>query len=868
MRQNGHIFTICLAAALLFPLHLKAQNPADSLQNFPLVKQTDLDTLVEYQANRIETDVDARRTVLLGNAEVLYKGMRLTAGKITIDWDDNLLIAEGVPDTSEAADSTRSAGNNGGSSTKLVALPVFEEDGEKMTGEKMYYNFKTRKGRVLRGRTTYEEGYYAGELLKRVSDKVFYVKRGRFTTCDLPHPHYYFLSQKMKMIYQDKVIARPIVMYIHDIPVAALPYGMFPYRKGRHSGILVPRYGQSSVEGRYLRGLGYYWAPSDYWDTKLEVDFYEKSGFMFHSTTNYAIRYLLRGTISGTLVRKHFGGGEKRRRWDISFNHSQTFSPTMRLSAYGAFVSDASYYRDFSANRQQRLNRQIRSNATFSKSWPESKNSLTINLSRTHFLDTDSREETLPQLSFRHGQEALVDLLPWFRHRRKRSGRGKAWYENFYISYSAQLLNRRSLIRSTSTDEFRKTRFFGARHSANLSGSQRIFRYINITQSLSYNETWQDRIKRYYYDPETGQILSEEEAGFWARRIFTSSFSANTKIYGYFPLNRWGIVAFRHVLTPSVGISFMPDFSDPAWGYYQEVADSTGKLYRKDRFAGSAFGGTPSGGQRSISLSVRNIFQMKRLVNGKEVKSDLFSYDLSTFYNFELDSMRLSRLSSSLRASPSRIFNFTMTFSHSFYRYNTATRREVNRLLFLDNPLHPLRLISLSVNASLRLRNTMFQRKKGKQQGKSKAASQDSVAGEPVGQLVQPGRQIASRFEAEESFTPGNIPWNANLSFSYRENHFNPENVQKTFWLNINGSLRLTRNWRISYNARLDLEKKKVIAQDLIIYRDLHCWEARFVWTPTGPYKRYYLRINIKSNLLQDIKLEKRGGRGAFFGYY
>ncbi|HHM24392.1 MAG TPA: LPS-assembly protein LptD, partial [Bacteroidetes bacterium] len=227
------------------PTIVWGQTSADSLKNYPLATKSDLDTLVEYQANRIDTDVPGRRTVLLGNAQVVYRGMRLSAGKIVIDWDKNLLIAEGVPDTS-AADS--SGANNGETGSKLTALPVFEEGGEAMTGEKMFYNFKTRKGRVIKGRTTYQEGYYAGEQLKRVSEKVFYVKRGRFTTCDLPDPHYYFLSDRMKMIYQDKVIARPIVMYIHHIPVAALPYGMFPYRKGRHSGILVPRYGQSATE--------------------------------------------------------------------------------------------------------------------------------------------------------------------------------------------------------------------------------------------------------------------------------------------------------------------------------------------------------------------------------------------------------------------------------------------------------------------------------------------------------------------------------------------------------------------------------------------------------------------------------------------
>ena len=51
------------------------------------------------------------------------------------------------------------------------------------------------------------------------------------------------------MIVNDKVIAKPIVMYIGNIPVAALPFAVFPHRTGRHSGIIIPRYGESAREG-------------------------------------------------------------------------------------------------------------------------------------------------------------------------------------------------------------------------------------------------------------------------------------------------------------------------------------------------------------------------------------------------------------------------------------------------------------------------------------------------------------------------------------------------------------------------------------------------------------------------------------------
>jgi hypothetical protein len=41
-----------------------------------------------------------------------------------------------------------------------------------------------------------------------------------------------------------------------------------------------------------------------------------------------------------------------------------------------------------------------------------------------------------------------------------------------------------------------------------------------------------------------------------------------------------------------------------------------------------------------------------------------------------------------------------------------------------------------------------------------------------------------------------------------------------------------------------------------------------FRWVPSGIYKEYYLRINIKASQLSDIKVEKRGGRASHVGYF
>ena len=851
-----------LVLVFFLPEFLPAQTQPtapDSISS-PKRKTSELDTTISYEAQDIYSEVSAKVTHLKGQAHVKYRKMELTAGSITIDWDKNLLIATGLPDTQRVASEANPR------DTLLVPgykeLPVFTDGRERITGFKMTYNFETRKGRVIRGRTAFEDGFYSGQIIKRVSNDVYFVKGGTFTTCNLPkNPHYHFYSSKMKLIVNDKVIAKPIVLFIRHIPIAALPFGMFPNKPGRHSGFLIPRYGESAMEGRYLRDIGYYWAASQYWDTRLAMDYFEKTGFLFHGNLNYAVRYLLSGHLSASLVRKTTAGGGRQRRWDLSFSHNQTFDPTMSLHASGLFVSDNSYYRDFSSNFNQRLNREIRSNATFSKFWRKTGSSISVNVSRTQNLDYNTVTDVLPQIFFRLGRKPIGDFFRRKPASRSSTGQPRPgvrakrhWYDSIYLSYNSQFLIRR-LVREPENSPRTAEQKYGLQHQISVNSTQKVFRWISTSQNFSLQEIWVDRVREYFFDPTTHTIQSRDVKKFAARRTYGLSFSANTKLYGTFFPHKLGVLAFRHVMTPSVSLQYRPDFSDPRYGYYETLVDTNGVVHYLDRFGNTIFGGTGRGGRKSASFSVYNIFQMKTGSEEKPKKIDLFTLNLSTGYNFEADSLRLSPLVSSLRSQPSRNTNFLLSAGFSPYQTLPGSGRVVNQWLAEKNPWQPLRLTNLNSSFTFRLNSRMFQ--------KAKKGAADTTESQPSAPPL-----LGDRFSAAENFGTGHLPWSANFSLTYNLSRYNPARPNKTFWLNMNSNWQVTKNWKLNYSIRFDLRQNRVVSQNIVIYRDLHCWEARLVWYPTGPYRHFYLRINIKSPLLKDLKIEKRSGRAGYFGSF
>ncbi|MBN1541447.1 LPS-assembly protein LptD [candidate division KSB1 bacterium] len=845
---------------------------AASLSRPSAERSSDLDTTLHYQARSVHNSLRDRKTVLSGDAVVTYKAITLKAGRIVVDWDAKEVVAEGRVDSvwvynADHSDSSRVA--------HVAEEPVLIDGQTRMTGERMLFNYQSEKGRVVRGRTDVEDGTYVGLQIKKVGEKTLNVSHSSFTTCDLDsNPHYHFEARRMKMIVQERVIAKPVVMYLGRIPVAALPFAVFPTRRGRHSGLIVPTFGESAVEGRYLRGLGYYWAPNDYFDARGMVDFFEKSGWLFRSGINYAVRYNLSGTLSGSLTRKNFQSlyqpDYQERRWDLRIQHNQTIDPTFRISASGYFVSDNSFYKDLSTNLSMRLKQELRSNATLSKSWPEKKLSLSANFSRVENLQNGNITETLPQLTFRRSQSQLFKSSKSVRSAERRS-RTDNWYESLYFSYSSNLNNTRRRSGNSETTQ-QEQRDFQINHKLNfsLNSPKKYFGWLALNQNFSIDEDWFDKSTEYRYDAESGTIRSSQVDGFAARHLFQYGASASTKLYGMFTPGIGNITALRHVMSPSLAFRYRPDFSEELWGYYESVETSAGETTKRDRF-----GGTPSGEVKSVNMSVQNLFQMKRGFGEQEKKVDLFSVNLTSGYNFAAQSYQLSDLQSSWQANPARNFSLSAGTTHTFYQWDPDNNQRIDRYLFADGgwkSAQLARLTNLRLNFSLRLESKGETRR-----SESGSRMPDPNAIDEIGpeeEEIEPDvleenlNSTDDRFQDDSAISRLAIPWRVNLTFNFSLSRLNPDNPVRRYYLDVSGAqVQLTQNWRIGYSAHIDLEENKVSYQRFSIYRDLHCWEAQIDWVPSGISKRIYVRINIKAPVLKDIKLEKHGGMGSVLGY-
>jgi lipopolysaccharide assembly outer membrane protein LptD (OstA) len=806
-----------------------------------------VDSVVAYQASDSVVYLMGKRTTYLyGKSSIRYKELGLKAEQINIDWNTSVLLAHGV------ADSTDTAG------VRTRGLPELLDGNEHYNGSVVTYNFKSKKGRIDLGKTEIEKGLYYGDAIKRVDADVLFVQTGRFTTCDLEHPHYYFASPTMKVQVRDKVIARPIYLYIADVPVFALPFGVFPTERGRRSGLIAPSYGESA-RGRYLLHLGYYWAMNDYMDWNVRADGYSRGSYTLYSDYRYALRYKFSGGISGSYARVASGedrdpGYSDDRLFNLHVTHNQEFNPTTRLLVDFTFTS-GSYYQQTSNSLNDLLRQNVVSNATLTKYWEGTPNSMSINARRDQNLRATPGSveisEILPSVSFSRSQS-----FP-FRSS-ERTGTADKWYELLGYSYNGQLLNTRTTsILADSTKQSDERR--GIQHQFTFNAGPKIG-YFTVTPFLNFTERWYDKSIRRYYDSADSALVTEDVTGFRALHTYDMGLTLSTKFFGMFQPHVFGIRGIRHQVSPSISYTYSPDFSKPSFGYYDSYRDAEGRDQRYSVFEKEVFGGASGEERQAISFRVGNVFEMKTAADdtsSRENKFQLLNIDLSTGYNFARDSLNFDELTIGFRTAIGQILSIGGSARYNLYKFepnptNVYGGRRVNKfLLSEEGRLGDMTGFSISVGTHL--------------SGEKKKSSAGPIKSPEDSAATQRERSgYVSLYDQEA--VDFSIPWNLDLSWNFNQSQPGDPRL-KYRSSTISGSLgfNLTDLWKISATASYDFVNNQIAAPQITVYRDLHCWEMNFSWVPTGQYRNYRLEIKLKAPQLQDVKVTKQGSARDIF---
>ena len=805
------------------------------------------DTTIEYSAeDSMVLDVPEKTITLYGKkATAQYKDNNLTAPVIEFDQSNGNIIA------SIKRDSTG----------KVISLPTYKQGDFLSQSDSIKFNMKSGKGLTKSTYTQQGEMYVYGEVIKKINSDVFYALRGRFTTCNLDTPHFAFVSNKIKFINDKVAITGPVHPEFEGVPIPIyFPFGIYPLSQGRHSGLLQPTFTANQQRGLGLEGLGYYKVISDYWDFILRTNVYSYGGWSLSVNPRYMKRYHYSGSLTFDIqnFNSNFKGDPDfvhNRSYHIAWSHSMDSKARPGVSFNANVNAGSSSYNSYVPN-QPNLNfsNQLQSSIAWSKTWKDKNLTITAN----HNQNTNLKiiNVNLPDVGFN-----MQTIYPF---RKKEFVGTPKWYENIGIGYNG---NAKSLFSFYDTlprifQQIADTLQFGAHHSIPISLSLPQMGVFQVSPSVSYDETWYQTKTFHRWDTASKTLLTTVQKGFYTARQMSFGLNVSTRIFGLITAKNKNakIQAIRHVITPTLGISYRPDFNKNSF-YYEQI-DTTGRKgqfsvfesrnnvfspYSPGRFAGLNFGI-----DNNISMKVRN----KKDTGENAVKkiSLIDALSINGSYNFFVDSFQLSTLN--VRASSNLFNKINITANALFDPYEVDGQgQRINTLVWKNKLLSLGRLINGSISVS-----SSFQGG-DKKTGSTKPKINPNEYASDGYTTDQYNSEMAYIKNNPGEYADFNIPWSVNFSYSllFSKTYLLNQGFISSFSQNVNfgGTINLTPKWQTGINGYYNISAGELNTISVSISRDLHCWQMSIALSPVGRYRFFSINISPKSALLRDIRVNR-----------
>ena len=835
--------TLAVKADTLSSTRLESDSLRVDSMSVVLTKEPMFKSRVMYKAtDSVKFIIQNRRAYMYRGTQINYEDIELKAYITEFDMVSKNIYAEGGRD----------------SLNKVIETPKIKMGKDEFDAVKLSYNFESKKGVIHEIKTKQGEGFLQAERSKRYADGHIDMGGGIYTTCDADHPHFGLRLSKAKIIPGDKVVFGPAHMELLDIPLYPLflPFGFFPQNNKKSvSGLLPPSVGMELSRGLSLTNGGYYFAFNDHFDAQIMGDIYSTGTWRSKLTSRYMKRYKYSGDM--TLSYGVSVSGEKgldlvkTKQYSIIWSHRQD----AKAHPYHTFTaninySSSSYDKQFHFTNQNTNNQNNTftntksSNITFNQQkWPNTPFSFSTNMRAIQSSNDGKVTIDFPNFNFR-----MEKIYPF----RKKESVGKPkWYEDIGLQYDAEMKNTLTGHEDNLFSEKNlKNMKNGFQHKIPFSINFKALKFINITPSMNYTGVLFTSQIRKTSEPDSidsrkSVVRIDTIRGLSYAHALAPSLSVSmnpkfylTNDYSHNPNSK--LMAIRTVISPTVGVSYVPDLSR-FFNYHRElldnngnaVVDKNGKVQVYDIYQNMGLYSTPTPSNKqtgSVNLGINGNVEAKvrsddstSNVQSKKIKI-LNNISATTSYNIFADTMKFSKINLSANTTLFGL-NLTMSGIVNPYKLTPAGTR-------IDKFGPKLTSMNFSTGISFPLNKN--DQKKDEKKG-----------------------------ETKEDYTYFDVPWNISFDYNltYTKEQFDAKFVHS---LRFQGDVKLTTKWSLNFQSSYDFDAKKIAHMQMNITRDLHCWQMSMSVVPFGPQKMYFFKINVKSATLQDLKYEKRKNPGDF----
>lgn len=376
------VFTALLAALASSAI---AQEKPPKFKFMPGPKPGGGEIKTKYAQATYERDEYA---ILEGDVEIEYQDIKLKADKVSLNLKTRDATAEGHV--------------------------IVDQGPTRVSATRAVYNLDSKTGTFFNANGTMDPAmYFSGDTIEKVDEDTYRLTNGVFTSCDMDKPAWSFHVAHADIKRDDYARLRDLSFRAKGVPIFWAPRLVWPTKRDRSAGFLIPRLVFSDAFGSRLE-VGYYKPIGESADATAYVDLNEKRYF----GAGLDVRYLPSQNIKIGELSAHavHNVEEKRAEWKYEFRHAQDnlpggFRGVVDMQDY----SNLDFFRQYDRDPQLLTLSNIYSSAYLTRNRPSYSLNILADRRDIVFLNERNRFEQLPSLQVRMYPQRVASTPFYFQ---------------------------------------------------------------------------------------------------------------------------------------------------------------------------------------------------------------------------------------------------------------------------------------------------------------------------------------------------------------------------------------------------------------------------------------------------------------------
>lgn len=356
------VFSPCVLDLAEARLRTAQLVPGNSQSQKSLMFPTEIP--IQVNADRLSYEHESNTITVRGNVSLIQGNTRLRADSVAFNTETGELTAKGNV--------------------------IIRVGGDVLEVERATVRLRDATGVLFNGKLllTRNNVYLEGKKLEKVGESTYRIEHGSFTTCDGITPDWRITGKDLDVTLEGYGTLKHGFFYIRDIPVLYIPWLMYPAKRKRQSGFLMPSMANSSLRGFDVR-FPFFLSLSPSIDATIVPRVCTKRAAQASVEFRYIPYEDFKGRFYGEYTYDWKYGPEtdpKSHRFYVTWRHDQEMPWELRLKANANWISDRDYFEFWGGRFDRRVRvRYLESNAVLYRQ----SNSFLFQAEARHFDNLD-----------------------------------------------------------------------------------------------------------------------------------------------------------------------------------------------------------------------------------------------------------------------------------------------------------------------------------------------------------------------------------------------------------------------------------------------------------------------------------------------